>query len=172
MTTTVSGDIEPLQSHHNVSTFSCGQPALDGWLCTRALRNQSTGDSRTFVLSDSGRVVGFYALTTASAARVGLPGALRRNAPDPVQLMLLGQLAVATSYGGTGLGRRLLQDALLRAAAASRSVGFRALATHPIDAQAEAFYCRFGFTAVPDSQPKLMVLALQRLLAALEAARQ
>jgi len=86
--------------------------------------------------------------------------------------MLLGQPAVATSHGGKGLGRRLLRDALLRAAAASRNVGFRALATHPIDDQAEAFYRRFGFTVVPDSQPRLMVLPLQRLVAALEAARQ
>jgi predicted N-acetyltransferase YhbS len=145
---------------------------LDNWLCTRALRNQDTGDSRTFVLAENGLVVGFYALTTASAARVGLPGALRRNAPDPVPLMLLGQLAVTMSHAGKGLGRRLLQDALRRVAAASRSVGFRALATHPIDDSAEAFYRRFGFTAVPDSQPRLMVLPLQRLVVALAAVRE
>ncbi|MGA3399409.1 MAG: GNAT family N-acetyltransferase [Acetobacteraceae bacterium] len=167
----ISGEFEPLQAHHDVTSFACGQAALDNWLRTRALRNQNTGDSRTFVLAENGRVIGFCALTTASAARVGLPGALRRNAPDPVSLMLLGQLAVATSHGGKGLGRRLLQDALIRAAAASRNVGFRALATHPIDDRAAAFYNRFGFTAVPDSQPRLMVLPLQRLLSALDAAR-
>jgi len=116
-------------------------------------------------------VIAFYALTTASVARTGLPGALRRNAPDPVPLMLLAQLAVDLGYRGKGLGRELLRDALMRLAAASRQIGFRAVATHPIDADAETFYRRFGFAAVPDSSPRLMVLPLQRLLAALAAGR-
>ena len=166
-----AGVVDALNASHDVSSFACGKPALDAWLRTRALRNQDTGDSRTFVLSDEGRVVAFYALTTASAARVGLPGALRRNAPDPVPLLLLGQLAVAASHHGKGLGRRLLRDALIRAAAASRQVGFRALATHPIDDDARGFYARFGFVPVPDAQPVLMILALHRLHAALDAAR-
>jgi len=122
-------------------------------------------------LCDEKRVIGFYALSTASAVRTGLPGALRRNAPDPVPLMLLGQLAVATSHRGRGLGAQLLRDALLRVAGASRHVGFRALATHPIDEEAQTFYARFGFTEVPDAQPRLMVLPLQRLIAAVAAAR-
>jgi predicted N-acetyltransferase YhbS len=166
VTEPVSVEIVPLTADHDVSTFSCGKPALDTWLRTRALPNQATGDSRTFVACEERQVVAFYALTTASAARVNLPGALRRNAPDPVPLMLLGQLAVATTHRRKGLGIALLRDALIRVAAASRHVGFRALATHPIDDEAQQFYARFGFTDVPDSRPRLMVLPLQRLLAA------
>jgi len=88
-----------------------------------------------------------------------------------VPLLLLGQLAVATSHAGQGYGRRLLGDALHRAADASRQIGFRVLATHPIDDAAERFYSRFGFTLVPDTQPPLMVLPLHRLLAAVQASR-
>jgi predicted N-acetyltransferase YhbS len=171
MTESISVEIEPLRIDHHVSSFSCGKPALDTWLQSRAFRNQETGDSRTFVLCEDGHVIAFYALSAASAARVSLPGALRRNAPDPVPLMLLGQLAVASSHHGKGLGSRLLRDALIRIANASRHVGFRAVATHPIDYQAHKFYARYGFIEVPDSQPGLMVLPLQRLLAALEGAR-
>src|ERR1700728_1206355 len=94
----IPGEIIPLHIQHDISTFSCGKPILDGWLRTRALRNHETGDSRTYVLAESDRVIGFYALSTAAAARVGLPGALRRNAPDPVPLMLLGQLAVDAEH--------------------------------------------------------------------------
>lgn len=166
----ISADIEPLQPFHDVTTFSSGKPALDTWLRTRALRNQDTGDSRTFVLAEKQRVLGYYALTTASAARIGLPGPLRRNAPDPVPLMLLGQLAVDASRHGQGLGATLLRDAILRVARLSSHVGFRAMATHPLDADAERFYAKYGFDFVPDSQPRLMVLPLQRLLAALRAA--
>ncbi|MGH7153735.1 MAG: GNAT family N-acetyltransferase [Acetobacteraceae bacterium] len=172
MTRSVSAEIEPLHVDCDVSRFSCGKPALDTWLRSRALRNQQTGDSRTFVLCEDRRVVAFYALTAACAARVSLTGALRRNAPDPVPLMLLGQLAVVGSHQGKGLGSRLLRDALMRVARASRHVGFRALATHPIDDEAQGFYARYGFTVVPDSQPRLMVLPLLRLLAALQAARR
>jgi len=46
----------------------------------------------------------------------------------------------------------------------------RALATHPIDPEASGFYARFGFTEIPGSQPRLRVLPLPRLLAAVEAA--
>lgn len=166
MSGAISDAIEPLQKSHDISAFSCGKPALDTWLRSRALRNQDTGDSRTFVLTENGAVIGFYALTTASAVRTGLPGSLRRNAPDPVPLLLLGQLAVDAAHAGRGIGRMLLRDAMLRVIRLSGQVGFRALATHPIDAEAERYYLRYGFTAVPDSQPRLMVLPLQRLLAA------
>ena len=162
--------IEPLTAEHDVASFSCGTSSLDAWLRLRALRNQTTGDSRSFVQAENGRVVGFYALSTASAARVGLPGALRRNAPDPVPLLLLGQLAVDRDWQGRGLGAALLRDAARRAAGALRHVGFRALATHPIDDRAASFYCRYGWVAIPDSRPPLMVLPVQVLLAALVAA--
>lgn len=58
---------------------------------------------------------------------------------------------------------------MLRAADVAEQIGFRALATHPLDAAAEGFYARFGFLAIPDSQPRLMVLARARLLAAVQA---
>jgi predicted N-acetyltransferase YhbS len=158
--------IEALRQEHDLSSFTCGVSSLDGWLRDRARRNQMMGDSRTFVIAPEGRVLGYYALSTASAARVGLPGPLRRNAPDPVSLLLLGQLAVDVTQHGKGLGRRLLGDACLRSLDVLRQAGFRALATHPIDAAAVRFYARFGFTAVPDSTPPLMVLGASLLASA------
>lgn len=158
--------IEALRPHHDLADFSCGVPSLDTWLKTRALRNESTGDSRAFVLLIDGRVAGYYALATASAARVDLTGSLRRNAPDPVPLLLLGQLAVDSRDHGTGVGRRLLGDACWRALEVSRQVGFRALATHPISDAAERFYARYGFVPIRDSTPRLMVIAAARLAAA------
>ncbi len=136
---------------------------------TRAARNQAAGDSRTFVLVSDGRVAGYYSLATASAARIGLTGALRRNAPDPVPLLLLGQLAVDARDHGAGFGRQLLGDACWRALAVSRQAGFRALATHPIDEAAAGFYGRFGFFEVPDATPRMMALGLGHLAAAAPA---
>jgi GNAT superfamily N-acetyltransferase len=166
----VQVEVEPLTPDHRLDTFACGQPALDGWLRSRALRNQESGDSRTFVATHDLLVTGFYALSTGAAARVGLPGALRRNAPDPLPLLLLGQLAVDRDWQGRGLGAALLRDACRRAVGASRQVGFRALAAHPVDEAAAAFYSHFGWTSIPDSRPLLMVLPVQRLRTALSAA--
>lgn len=165
--------IMPLGPQHDISEFHSSRPALDTWLRDRARRNQESADSRTFVITDDGRqVTGYYALTTSAAARVGLPGALRRNAPVPVSLLLLGQLAVDLNSQGQGLGRALLRDACLRTLSVLQHAGFRALAAHPLDETAETFYCRYGFSPIPDSQPRLLVLPVRRLQAAFAAAAQ
>ena len=155
--------IEALRPDHDLAGFTCGVPVLDSWVKTRVARNEVTGDSRTFVLVEGGGVAGFHALSTTSAARVGLTGPLPRNAPDPVPLLLLGQLAVASDRHGGGIGRRLLADACWRALDIARNARFRALATHPIDEAAVRFYGRFGFVAVPDAVPRLMVLPIGRI---------
>jgi hypothetical protein len=60
----------------------------------RRPRHAEPGDRRLTYIRDRGKRPGDRALSTASAARVALSGSLRRNAPDPVSLLLLGQLAV------------------------------------------------------------------------------
>ena len=41
---------EPITTAHNVESFACGVPVLDEWLKRRALKNESSGASRTFVV--------------------------------------------------------------------------------------------------------------------------
>lgn len=160
--------VEKLGADHAIDHFECGHSALDNWLRHRALPNQESRDSATFVALDANcRVVAYYALSTASAARIGLPPRLRRNAPDPVPLLLLGRLAVDRDHQGRGIGAAMLANACLRAVRVLDDVGFRALATNPIDAPAQAFYSRQGWSIVPDTTPSLMILPVARLLEAL-----
>ena len=49
----------PLTAEHDVSVFSCGQVGLDEWLRHRALANQKSGASRTYVVTDGERVVAY-----------------------------------------------------------------------------------------------------------------
>lgn len=49
---------ELLTEKHDVSGFSCGKPALDHWLKTRALSNQQKGFTVVMVVHEAGRVVG------------------------------------------------------------------------------------------------------------------
>ncbi|MGH6944822.1 MAG: N-acetyltransferase, partial [Geminicoccaceae bacterium] len=57
---------ELLNARHDLSQFSCGRPALDNWLKTRALANQEKGFTVVMVVHDEGRVVGYYGLAPSA----------------------------------------------------------------------------------------------------------
>jgi len=76
----------------------------------------------------------------------------------PIPLVILARLAVDLDYQRRGLGFSLLQDAIYRAIAVVEHAGIRALLTHPLDAEAEAFYRRFGFDPTPENERQLILL--------------
>ena len=141
----MTGAPSPLVAAHDITTFACGQASLDDWLRGRALANQDTGASRTYVIAEGSRVVGYYALASGSVVAAEAPGKIRRNMPDPVPVMVLGRLAIDTAWQGKGLGADLLRDAVLRTIQAAEIGGISALLVHAIDEQAAAFYRRAGF---------------------------
>src|SRR5712692_10404299 len=102
---------EHLTAAHDVSAFDSGVQDLDDWLRKRALANEETGASRTYVVCAVGRVVGYYALASGGVAQAQAPGRVRRNMPDPMPVMILGRLAVDRGWQGKNLGGSLLRDA-------------------------------------------------------------
>ena len=76
----------------------------------------------------------------------------------PIPLVILARLAVDLNYQGKGLGFSLLQDAIRRTVAIAEHAGIRALLTHPIDADADSFYRRFGFEPTPENERQLILL--------------
>ena len=56
----------PLLASHVTDEFDCGEPALNDWLSKRALKNENSGASRTFVVCQNNRVMGYYVLATGS----------------------------------------------------------------------------------------------------------
>src|ERR1051326_1482254 len=72
---------EPLSADHALDAFACGEASLDDWLKRRALKNQSSGASRCFVLCDRGAVVGFYSLSAGGIHHENAPKPMRRNMP-------------------------------------------------------------------------------------------
>ena len=136
-----------LRADHLVGAFDCGEPSLDDWLKRRALINQASGASRTFVVADPEKVVrGFYALAAGAVDHATAASAIKRNMPDPVPVMVLGRLAVDGSFHGKGLGSDLLQDAILRTLRLAEEVGIRALVVHALHDRARAFYLHNGFS--------------------------
>lgn len=148
---------EPIRQDHRLDAFDCGVPALNAWLQRRALPNEWSGASRTFVVTDGQAVVAFYSLAASSVMHSHSTAKARRNMPDPVPAILLGRLAVDKRWQGRALGVSLLQDAVLRIAAAAGTIGVRILLVHALSDQARRFYLRYGFRESPLEPMTLMM---------------
>jgi GNAT superfamily N-acetyltransferase len=152
----------PLTAEHEVAAFLCRHADLVDWLQRRALANEQAQASRTYVVCERHRVVGYYALAAGSVELRTAPGSVRRNMPAPIPAVVLGRLAVDDRYQGRGLGAGLLQDAVLRSLNAAQVIGARVLLCHAIDEAARRFYLHHGFRQSPVA-PLAMMLDLSKV---------
>ena len=149
---------QPLSGAHLLVDFDCGEPALDDWLKRRALTNQSSAASRTFVVVDGGgRVLGYYAMAAGAVTHPLATGKVGRNIPDPVPVLVLARLAVDRRAQGIHLGASLLRDALDRAIVVSQQAGVRAMLVHALHRGAKQFYEHHGFQESPAHAMTLML---------------
>ncbi len=153
---------EKLRDDHDLSLFQCGEPSLNDWLRRRALQNEESGASRTYVVCVGLRVVAYYAFAVGAVAHAGAAGRVRRNMPDPVPVMIIGRLAVDREFHGHGLGQGLLRDAVLRTLQAADIAGIRAILVHAISSDAQRFYERHGFVRSP-IDPMMLMITLAEL---------
>ena len=153
---------DPLNEGHILDQFECGEPALDDWLRRRALANQASDASRTFVTCRGARVVGYYALAAGGITSSEAPGRLRRNMPDPIPVMVLGRLAVDSREQRKGLGALLLRDAVERTRRLASEMGMAGIVVHAISAEAKRFYQHWGFVESP-LNPMTLVARLKDL---------
>jgi GNAT superfamily N-acetyltransferase len=146
-----------LSSADDLSQFTCGELTLDDWLRRRAVPNEASGSSRTYVVSAGQRVIGYYALASGAVTHAEAPGRIKRNMPDPVPVIVLGRLAVDQDFQGQGIGTGLLRDAILRTLQAAEIAGIRALLVHAHSETAKRFYEQYGFVASPVDPLSLMI---------------
>ena len=147
----------PIGTHHQIGDFSSGIVSLDEWLKRRALANQATGASRTYVVCEGDRAVGYFALAAGSVDVASAPGRFRRNMPDPIPVVVLARLAVDRALQGQGLGRAMVRDAAKRVVHAADTIGIRGIIVHAISDDAKAFYLALGFEPSPIEPMTLMV---------------
>jgi GNAT superfamily N-acetyltransferase len=150
---------EPLTANHVLTGFCCGKPELDSWLTKRAVGNQASGATKTHVVVEDGRVIGFYALATGAVARSNVSSRSRRNMPDPIPAVILTRMAVDEKYQGNGLGPALLQAAIETTMAAAQTIGVACLLVHAKDEEARDFYLHFEFEPSP-TDPLHLILRL------------
>lgn len=155
------GAVEPLEPHHKVDRFECGQDQLDRWLRAYAGQGQRRDTARTFVVCRQNEtdVVGYYTLVASHVEQSEATGAVQRGTSQhfPIPVCLIARLAVDRSEQGAGLGRSLLLNALQRTEHASRAVAMRAVLVHALDEGAVDFYERFGFSPASADSLTLMV---------------
>jgi GNAT superfamily N-acetyltransferase len=151
---------EPLSPDHQVHSFACGESVLDEWIKRRALGNQTSGASRTFVVTTR-EVMAYYALAAGAVAHQDATRSIRQNMPDPVPVMVLARLAVDARAQGMKLGAALLQDALQRCVLVSQNTGVRAMLVHALNDRARQFYEHYGFKVSP-AHPMTLMLRLNQ----------
>jgi GNAT superfamily N-acetyltransferase len=148
---------EPLADHHECVEFCCGEASLDDWLKRRARANQVSGASRTYVVCEDKRVIGYYALASGVVTVENAPGRFRRNMPNPIPVAVLARLAVDRNWQGQGIGRALFRDAARRVAHAADAIGIRGIVVHALSDEARNFYLALGFDPSPHQPMTLMV---------------
>ena len=157
---------EPLNEHHQLAAFDCGEPSLDDWLKRRAVKNQLNDASRTYVVCDGQAVIGYYCLAAGALGHGEAPSVLRRNRPDPIPVLVLGRLAIHKTHQQSGIGTALVSDAIRRAVQASEIAGITALLVHALSENAKRFYRSRGFVESP-IKPMTMCLLLSTVKKAL-----
>ena len=147
----------PIASTHDVTSFDCGDTTLNDWLQHRAIKNESSGASRSFVVCEDDTVIGYYSLAVGAIAREDTSGKVRRNMPDPIPVMVLGRLAVDASWQGKQIGLGMLKDAIQRTIIVAEQAGIRALLVHALSDKARSFYRHWGFHESPTNDITLMI---------------
>jgi predicted GNAT family N-acyltransferase len=145
---------------HDRTVFSCGADSLDHYIRQQASQDLKRDVARIFVaVPDEGQtVLGYYSLSAGSFKRDDLPATQARCLPHyPVPSVLLGRLAVDNSMKGRGLGAWLLTDALNRIALASETLAVHAVIVDALDANAAAFYEKYGFVPFPSDTRRLFL---------------
>jgi GNAT superfamily N-acetyltransferase len=155
--------VERLDAQHDRSGFACGHPSLDIWIRQYAGQHEIRDLARTYVLVRAGetRIVGYYAISTCQLASGILPTETARKLPKDAALpaILMGRLAIDSSYHGQGLGGGLIMNALRRVQFLADRVGIMAVVVDAIDDQAVAFYLHNQFMPLLDD-PRHLFLSL------------
>jgi predicted GNAT family N-acyltransferase len=140
-------ELDPKQ--HDRDAFDCGVEPLNRYLKTLAGQHRSKGIATSFVLTAANaprQILGYYSLSAASLGFERLTEADRKGLPAyPIPAVRIGRLAVALDARGQKLGELLLQNAIKRTLAVRRTLGVYAVVVEAKNAEAQAFYEKYGF---------------------------
>ena len=152
--------IEPLGARHNRAAFSCGVSPLDKYLQTQASQDLRKRLAAVYVLTPNGTTIaGYYNLSAYSVRLDKIPEEIARKLTrmPEVPATLVGRLARSSAFRGQGIGEILFTDALKRSLANSKHVASWAVIVDAKDANAVAFYKKYGFMEIPATPDRLFL---------------
>ena len=151
---------------HDRSAFTSGNQRIDGYFRQTVSQDVKRGYAACYVMVEraSGRIAGFYTLSSHSIPLTELAADLTRKLPryPSVPAVLIGWLGRDTNYRGKEVGAMLLADAITRLAAAP--IGVHAICADAIDNAAAAFYREHQFQPFV-SRPSALYLSMKTALA-------
>lgn len=157
--------VSELLDRHDRSAFESGNDRID-----RYFRETVSQDVRrryavchVLVEKATGRIAGFYTLSSHAVPLNAVPEAAARRLPryPSVPVALIGWLGRDLSYRGSGIGPLLLYDAIARLA--KSPVGVHAICADAIDDHAASFYREHQFQPLP-SHPGTHFLPMKTAL--------
>jgi len=154
-------NIEPLGDHDRAA-FSCGNASLDRSILEQASQHVKRGLASVFVVTakdDPKQILAYYTLSSRELKLDQLPEEIAKKAGKygHVGVTLLGRMAVAEKYKGTGLGVLTLMNALHKSLLAATDVASLAVFVEAIDSDAANFYRKYGFIELPEDKLKLLL---------------
>ena len=153
--------IEPLGDHDRAA-FSCGNASLDRYIREQASQDVKRGLASVFVITakdDPKQILAYYTLSSRELRLDQLPEEIAKKAGKygHVGVTLLGRMAVAEKYKGTGLGALTLMNALHKSLLAATDVASLAVFVEAVDSDAANFYRKYGFIELPEDKLKLLL---------------
>ncbi|GIW88257.1 MAG: N-acetyltransferase [Isosphaeraceae bacterium] len=143
-----------LERSHARDAFDSGVPSLDTFLRSLVSQYEKRNLGRTYVAvrEHDPKVLGYYTIASGAVAFENLPTEGAKKLPrHPVPVVLIARLAVDRSAQGQRLGEKLLMDALARSVDISAKIGIYAVVVDAIDQKAKAFYEKYQFRSLVDS---------------------
>ena len=150
-----------------IKKFDCGNKDLNSYFIKYAKQNDSKNISRTFVLQDEGKIVGFYTLTAAQIRCEEMPQEILKHSPRyPLPAIRIARFAIDKKFQKKGYGKQLLKFAFKRIILVSVDIGIAFVIIYA-KKESKEFYEKHGFICIDESTNKYIISIKTLIKAAL-----
>lgn len=131
-----------------ISSFDCGETALNSFLTECASQNEKKGVGRTYLLVENEEIIGYFTLSAAEIRCDSLSDKQKKGLPRyPIPAIRIARFAIDCRFRGKGYGKTMMRYALTKCVSVALNVGVVFVI---VDAKPNAisFFRRFGFEKI------------------------